>query len=52
MEDSRVFLYPFDYLGLTNIAEEVPLYRTAEKLTCEGLYCGQPAFIPVLHLVE
>lgn len=51
-EDSRLFFYPFDYLGMAPIAEVSPLAREAVLTECEGLYCEEPVYIPVRHLLK
>ena len=51
-EDSKVFIYPFDYLGIAPIAEVTPLFQSAHMERCEGLYCREPVYVPVGHLIK
>lgn len=51
-EDSQVFIYPYDYLGLEPISEVSPIFREAKLLECEGLFCREPVYIPVRHLIK
>ena len=50
--DSQVFLNSFDFLGIDVIANEVPMLKKAMVAECEGVYCGQPFYIPVKHLIK
>lgn len=51
-EDSQIFLYPYDYLGLEVVAEASQLCRQAKLTKCEGLLCGEPLYFPVRHLIK
>ncbi len=51
-QDSRVFIYPFDYLGVEPIAKVSPLFKEAMFSECEGLYCSEPSYIPVRDLIK
>ncbi len=49
--DSQVFINTFDFLQLKPIADAVPRLREAQVTRCEGVYCGEPFYVPVKHLV-
>ena len=50
--DSRVFLNTFDYLELKPIADASPVFRDAVVTECDGLYCAEPMYIPVRHIIK
>lgn len=45
-------MYPFDYLGLDPVPEESSLFRDAKLSECKGLYCAEPSYIPVRHMIK
>lgn len=53
--DSHVLINAFDYLELKPVSDVVPVFKEAkilEKSECEGLYCSEPAYIPVRNLLK
>lgn len=50
--DSRVLIFPTDYLGLEPLSRVVPKFREARLVDCDGrLFCGQPYYLPVIHMM-
>ena len=50
--DSFILIFPFDYLGLAPVIEVAPMFREATLYPCEGIYCSEPAYIPVKHMAK
>ena len=47
-----MFLNSFDFLGIDVIANEVPMLKKAMVSECDGVYCGEPFYIPVRHVIR
>jgi len=50
--EHNVHIYCLDYLGIAPIAEVSPVFREAKQFPCEGLYCSEPTYIPMRHMIK
>lgn len=51
LEDSGLWLLPFDYNNYVQLVEAVPKFKAANLVDCSvGPYCGVPFLMPVIKL--
>lgn len=50
--DSKIYLYPGDYLGMEPIPEVSPIFKQARPELCKGLLCQEPIYLPVRQFMD